>query len=319
MKETNPLVCVLISETVHLFELGIAAEVFGLARPEFDHWYDFKIIATNDDVQKAMGSLVLKAEYNLDALKQASLILIPGWSSEDPTISEDLRQLLIKIAGNGCRFASICSGVFLLAELGFLNGKSATTHWRYTHELQYKYPSINVDPNVLYVDEGQFLTSAGSAAGIDLCLHIVRHDFGHEKANIVARRLVLPAHRDGGQAQFIPRPIPKERAGHISPLLDEIRLKLNQDWSVETMAKRAGLSKRTLLRRFKETVGEKPHSWLISERIERAKELLEVTELSISEIAEVSGLVTPETLRHHFRRKVGVSPTHYRQEFHRKI
>ncbi|MTI08234.1 helix-turn-helix domain-containing protein [Curvivirga aplysinae] len=318
MKETNSLVCVLLSENVHLFELGIATEVFGLSRPEFNHWYDFKIIATNDDVQKAIGGLVLKAEYNLDALKQASLILIPGWSSEAPTVSKEIKQLLIEAADNGCRFASICSGVFLLAELGFLNGKSATTHWRYTDKLQKLYPSVNVNPNVLYVDEGQFLTSAGSAAGIDLCLHLVRQDFGHEKANIVARRLVLPAHREGGQAQFIPRPIPKERGGHISSLLDEIRLKLNQEWTVETMADRAGLSKRTLLRRFKETIGEKPHSWLTSERIERAKELLEVTELSIAEIAEASGLVTPETLRHHFRQKVGVSPTRYRQEFHRK-
>lgn len=316
MKQKKPLVCVLISETVHLFELGIAAEVFGLARPEFDDWYDFKIIAASDSVQQAMGNLVLKAEHDLEILHQASLILIPGWSSDAPTLSDALRNQLLQMAENGCRFASICSGVFLLAELGFLDGKAATTHWRYTDKLQMLYPTIKVNPDVLYVDEGQFLSSAGSAAGIDLCLHIVRHDFGHEKANLVARRLVLPAHREGGQAQFIPRPMPKLRGGSIAPLLDEIRLSLNTDWSIESMADKAGLSKRTLLRRFKETVGENPHGWLISERVERAKELLEMTDLSMAEIAEISGLVTPETLRHHFRRKVGISPTQYRQEFY---
>jgi len=319
MIKKKPLVCALISENVHLFELGIASEIFGLARPEFEDWYDFKVISANNSPQQALGQLVLNAESDFETLKQASLILIPGWQSETPSVSDKLQEVLHDAAKRGCRFASICSGVFLLAELGFLNGKTATTHWRYTDRLQALYPNINVNPDVLYVDEGQVLTSAGSAAGIDLCLHIVRMDFGHEKANQVARRLVLPAYREGGQAQFIPRPIPKQRGGNIAPLLDQIRLHLNEEWNVERMATIAGLSKRTFIRRFKEGLGENPHGWLTSERIERAKELLEGTKLTMVEIAEASGLVTAETLRHHFRQKVGISPTQYRQEFQRKI
>lgn len=310
----RPLVCALVHEGLHLFELGIVAEVFGLPRPEFDSWYDFKIISAKLAPIPANGGISVQASYDLDIIGEASLIVIPGWSST-AKIPAELSAILEQAYENNVRFASICSGAFLLAELGFLEGKTATTHWKYAEQLQLKYPNITVDENVLYVDEGQVLTSAGSAAGIDMCLHVVRQAFGSDIANQVARRLVLPAYREGGQAQFIPRPMPKERGGKIAPLLDEIRLNLNDIWSVDDMANKAGLTPRTLLRRFKETVGESPQVWLTSERIERSKELLESTRMNTTEIAEASGFLTPETLRHHFKKKIGISPMQYRSEF----
>lgn len=311
----NPLVCVLAYDGLPLFELGIATEVFGLSRPEFDTWYDYKIVAGEPGPLTATGGIRIEAEYDLTHLEQASLIIVPGWRGPEAPVPFGLAKALIAAHQRGVRIASICSGVFLLAACGFLGGKKATTHWRHVAKLEKFYPEIVVQPDVLYVDEGQILTSAGSAAGIDLCLHIVRQDFGSDVANKVARRLVLPAHREGGQAQFIPRPVPKERGGKIAPLLDEVRLRLNEDWSVDRMASTAGLTPRTLLRRFHDTAGESPQAWVTAERVERAKELLETTGLGVTEIAEATGFGAPETLRHHFKRRVGTSPLNYRSQF----
>lgn len=313
------LVCVLAYNNMHLFEMGIAAEIFGLPRPEFDQWYDFKIIAAQPTPLHVIGGISIQASYDLDLLERASLIIIPGWKTSNEVLPDPLKNALIKAHAKGARLASICSGVFLLAQCGFLNGKKATTHWRYSQQLQEAFPDISVNEDVLYIDEGQILTSAGSAAGIDLCLHIVRNDYGSDIANQVARRLVLPAYREGGQAQYIARPIPKERGGRVAPLMDHIRQSLNSEWTNEDMARSAGLTPRTLLRRFKESTGESPQNWLVSERIERAKELLESSALSIAEIAEATGFITPETLRHHFKRKVGISPTHYKNGFCRPV
>jgi AraC family transcriptional activator FtrA len=212
------------------------------------------------------------------------------------------------------RIATICSGVFLPAACGLLNGKQATTHWRYAKQLQQAYPEIKVNPDVLYIDEGLMLTSAGSAAGLDLCLHIVRNDFGHKVANIVARRLVLPAHREGGQAQFVPRPIIKNN-DLFSHLLDEIRSTLNEDWPVKRMTEKAAISSRTLLRRFKDATGESPLTWITMERLALVRELLETTKLNLNQIANASGFISPELLRHHFKRHFQLSPLRYRSQF----
>lgn len=311
----NPLVCALAYDGLCMFEFGIAAEVFGLPRPEFDRWYDFRVIATKPGKMTSVSGITIEADHDLNALETASLIIVPGWPAHDATVDPTLLQALTKARSNGARFATICSGVFLLAAYGFLDGKCATTHWRYADALQARFPALKVDPNVLYIDEGDVLTSAGSAAGLDLCLHIVRNDYGSEIANQVARRLVLPAHRQGGQAQFIPRPLPKHRAGDIAELMDKVRETLTDDWPIERMADVAGLAPRTLLRRFKAAAGESPQAWLVAERINRAKELLETTKLGVSDIAESCGLNTPETLRHHFRRLVGTSPLQYRNKF----
>jgi len=212
------------------------------------------------------------------------------------------------------RIATICSGVFLPAACGLLDGKQATTHWRYTQQLQETYPNIKVNPDVLYIDEGLMLTSAGSAAGLDLCLHIVRNDFGHNVANTVARRLVLPVHREGGQAQFVPRPMIKHN-DLFSPLLDEIRSTLDEDWSVKRMADKAAISPRTVLRKFKDATGESPLMWLTMERLALARELLATTKLNVNQIANASGFLTPELLRHHFKRHYQLSPLRFRAQF----
>ncbi len=313
--DKRPLVCVIVYDGLPLFELGIATEVFGLPRPEFDHWYDYKIIAVEPGMLTATGGIRIEADYDLTALEEASLIIVPGWRGPEAPLPVGVGEALLAAHKRGARIASICSGVFMLAACGFLDGKRATTHWRHVGKLEKYYPEIETLPDVLYVDEGNILTSAGSAAGIDLCLHIVREDFGSDVANKVARRLVLPAHREGGQAQFIPRPVPKERGGKIAPLLDEVRLALDEQWTVDRMAQAAGLTPRTLLRRFQDSAGESPLAWVTSERVERAKELLETTKLGVNEIAEATGFGAPETLRHHFKRRVGTSPLQYRGSF----
>jgi len=294
-----------------MFEFGIALEVFALPRPELSQWYDYKVIATTEGEINGMGGVSIDASHDLSLLAQATLIVIPGWSGE---VSDALKAALINAHNSGVRIATICSGVFLPAACGLLDGKQATTHWRYTQQLQETYPNIKVNPDVLYIDEGLMLTSAGSAAGLDLCLHIVRNDFGHNVANTVARRLVLPVHREGGQAQFVPRPMIKHN-DLFSPLLDEIRSTLDEDWSVKRMADKAAISPRTLLRKFKGATGESPLMWLTMERLALARELLATTKLNVNQIANASGFLTPELLRHHFKRHYQLSPLRYRAQF----
>ncbi|WP_342760721.1 helix-turn-helix domain-containing protein [Azospirillum thermophilum] len=206
----------------------------------------------------------------------------------------------------------------MLAATGLLNGRRATTHWRYTDTLRRAYPAIRVEPDVLYVDEGTILTSAGSAAGIDLCLHLIRRDYGAEAANSVARRLVVQPHREGGQAQFIERPVPPAREGaRLGPLLDHLRGTLDQDHTLATLAERSGMSVRTFLRRFQALTGTTPGDWLLAERLARARELLELGQVSVEEVATRVGFGSAATLRHHFRQRLGLSPASYRARFRR--
>ncbi|WP_042694898.1 helix-turn-helix domain-containing protein, partial [Azospirillum sp. B506] len=210
------------------------------------------------------------------------------------------------------------SGAFVLAASGLLNGRRATTHWRYAAILGKLYPDIQVVPDVLYVDEGNILTSAGSAAGIDLCLHLVRRDFGADAANSVARRLVVQPHREGGQAQFIEAPVPIAREGsRLAPLLDHLRETLAEPHSLSGMASRTGMSLRTFLRRFQALTGTTPGDWLLSERLARARDLLEGGTLSVEEVATLTGFGSAATLRHHFRKRLGLSPASYRARFRR--
>ena len=307
----SPLVCILAYNNLCMFEYSIALEVFALPRPELTSWYRHQVIATDKGDIKGLGDVRINARNDLATLADASLIIVPGWSGE---VSDALKSALQKALDKGARIATICSGVFLPAACGFLNNKNATTHWRYAEKLQSEYPDIHVNPDVLYVDEGSVLTSAGSAAGIDLCLYIVKQDFGSDVANTVARRLVLPAHREGGQAQYVPRPLPKN-TGLFSPLLDQIRANLNEDWSVDRMADTASMSSRTLLRRFKDTTGESPLRWVTMERLALVRELLETTKLNVTQVADASGFGSVEILRHHFKRQYKLSPLSYRAQF----
>lgn len=311
-------VCTLAYDGLCTFEFGLCVEVFGLARPELNiPWYDFSVVACDGGPMRATGGVTLTAAYDLSTLEDAHLILVPGWRGMDTPVPDHLVKALQAAHDRGAILASVCSGVFVLAATGLLNGKRATTHWRYTDALASRFPEIDVQPDVLYVDNGDILTSAGSAAGLDMCLHLVRRDHGPDIANQVARRLVLPAHRDGGQAQFIPKPMGPNRGGQIGPLLETLLRRLDEDWTIEAMARAAGLSPRTLLRRFRDSTGQSPQAWLTAQRVAFARDLLETTDLAVQPIAERTGLTTAETLRHHFRKIVGISPTAYRQSFAR--
>lgn len=309
---TPPLVCLLAYDGLCTFEFGIGVEVFGLARPEFDAWYRFQTVAAESGPLRATGGITIATTHTLDTLKDADLILVPGWRGADVPVPKAVCDAIRAAHKRGARVASICSGVFVLAASGILNNRRATTHWRYVDALAEKYPMIDVDVDVLYVDDGDILTSAGSAAGLDLCLHIVRRDWGAAHANAVARRLVLHAHRDGGQRQFVQTPVPKERGGRLAPLLDTIRETIAQDWPVSRMAQVAGLSTRTLARRFQEHHGDTPRGWLTAARIANAADLLETTDASLSDIAAACGFGSSETFRREFRRLRGVAPSRYR-------
>lgn len=312
--EKSPLVCVIAYDGLCTFEFGIAVELFALPRPEFDQWYRFATVKADEGPIRAAGGITIEAEYDLDLIKQASLVLIPGWRGAGEPVPEELCEALRIAHENGARIVSICSGVFVLAASGLLNGGTATTHWRYTDLLAQNYPEITVDPDVLFVEEDRVFTSAGSAAGLDLGLHIIRKDFGAKAAATVARRLVLPAQRDGGQRQFVPRPEPNARIGSgLAALQDAIRLSLNEPWPIERMADEAATSVRTLARKFSDEAGTTPLKWLKNERVARAAELLESGHVPLSEVWSVCGFGSAETFRREFRKTMGVPPVRYRE------
>ncbi len=312
----NSLVVALVYDGLCAFEFACAAEVFGLARPEFaPNWYRFETCSLQRRTMRGQYGLRITADAGLDRMLAAGTIIIPGWKSISDEIPQSLVAALLAAHARGARLVSICSGTFVLAATGLLNGRNATTHWRYVDTLRQRFPEIRVNPDVLYVDEGQILTSAGSAAGLDLCLHLVRRDNGAEIANQVARRLVIPPHRDGGQAQFIERPVPKRTNDVLSRLMETIRRQLDQTYSITELARMAAMSERTLIRRFKASTGAAPAQWLTTIRLDRARALLEQTSDSIDSIAEQTGLGTATTMRHHFRLKFGTSPTTYRNRF----
>jgi AraC family transcriptional activator FtrA len=317
MMSKRPHVAILAYDQLCMFEFGIAVEVFGLNRPEFADipWYTWEVVGIESGPYRAMGGLTVDAVHDLSRLAAADLIVVPGWRGAKAPVPEDLCEALRAAHARGARIATLCSGVFVPARAGLLDGRHATTHWRYADTLAAECPDVTVEPGILYREDGRVLTAAGSAAGIDLCLHIVRSDFGREVANAVARRMVLPAHRDGGQAQFIARPVAKERRGRVGPLLDTLRARLDEGWTIAKMADLAALSERSLIRHFRDATGMSPLNWLIAERVERVKELLESSQAGLDEIAAAVGFGSQETLRHHFRTKTGVSPTAFRRAF----
>jgi AraC family transcriptional activator FtrA len=312
----NHRVVVVAYDGLATFEFGIAVEVFGLARPEMGpDWYAFAVAAAEEGPLKATGGVRILVDGGLELLDEAGTIIFPGWRTKDP-VPPALVAAVRNAAARGARLMSICSGAFILAAAGLLAGKRATTHWRYAEQLAARYPDIRIASDVLYVDGGQVLTSAGSAAGIDLCLHVVRKDFGPDAANHVARRLVVPAHREGGQAQFIERPVPPPREGmRLGSLLERMRRRLGKPQTIATLAEEGGMSVRTFLRRFKAATGTTPAEWLLTERLGRARELLEGSGASLDDVAFACGFGSPATMRHHFRVRLGVSPGAYRRQF----
>lgn len=313
---TGPLVVALVYDGLCTFEFSIVAEIFGLHRPEMGPgWYRFGSAAIEPGLLRAQGGLLFATEGGLPLLEEADLIVVPGWKGAETPVPETLTAALRRAWERGARLASICSGAFVLAATGLLSGRRAATHWRYAEALARHHPDIAIDADVLYVEEERIFTSAGSAAGLDLMLHIVRSDFGVQAANSVARRLVVPPHRSGGQSQFIERPVPPSHAGRLSGLLDAIRADPESNWTIDRLASEAAMSPRTLIRRFTETTGMSPGEWVTSVRVEEAKRLLEMTTLPVETIAAKAGFGTVATLRHHFRARVGLSPKAYRATF----
>lgn len=313
----NPLVVAVVYDGLCTFEFGVAVEMFGLPRPEMgENWYRFAVASIDSGELRATGGVRVMADGGPDLIERAGTVIMPGWRGADEPVPETLKAALRKAHGNGARILSICSGVFPLAAAGLLSGRRATTHWRYTDILSARHADIEVVPDVLYVDAGSVLTSAGSAAGMDLCLHLIRRDFGAEMANKVARRLVVPPHRDGGQAQFVERAVPAaHESTRLGPLLDRMRTDADGDFSIASLAKSTGMSSRTFLRRFEAATGTTPAKWLLAERLAKARDLLEGSELSVDKVAEAAGFGTAATLRHHFRRHLSTTPAAYRNMF----
>jgi AraC family transcriptional activator FtrA len=310
------LVVALAYDRLCTFEFGCTVELFALERPELGvHWYDFAVCAVEQGPIRAAGGITVQAPYTPELLALADTIIIPGWRDADELPPPQLLEWIRAAHARGARLCSICSGVFVLAAAGVLDGQRATTHWRYSERLARRYPKIQVQPDDLYVDNGQVITAAGSAAGLDMLLHLVRRDHGAKVGNMVAQRLVVAPHREGGQAQFLPRPMAQGEQGRLSKLMDWLRSHPEQPHTVASMAERAAMSPRTLQRQFQQATGFGPIEWLIRERVAIVKEMLEEPDVPLTQIAERAGFGSEESLRHHFRRLAATTPGAYRKRF----
>ncbi len=309
-------VAAVVCNGVSPFEFAVACEVFGLDRSDLGvPWYRFLVCAAQPPPITTATGFSIDTPHGLDSLARADTIVVPADNGCGEGV-EDLLEALRRAHARGARILSVCSGAFTLAAAGLLDGRRATTHWMHAAELARRYPKVKVDPDVLYVDEGDILTSAGTAAGIDLCLHVVRQDFGAEIANAVARRMVVPPHRAGGQAQFVVEPMPDlPAADPFSDTLVWIQQHLDQPMTVAEMARRAAMSPRTFARRFYATTGTTPNQWLLRQRMLMAQRLLETTDQPVELVATSAGFGTAANLRQHFKRSMGVSPNAYRRSF----
>ncbi|BBZ19959.1 AraC family transcriptional regulator [Mycolicibacterium gadium] len=305
-------VVVLVLDGALPLDVGIPAEVF---HPETGFPYDVSLCGVDAGTVPAHGGFGYAVSRGLEALAGADTIIVPGYAPAGRQVPTKVHEALRSAASRGVRIASICYGAFALAEAGLLDGLRATTHWDAAEQLAERYPEITVEPNVLFVDEGPVLTSAGAAAGLDLCLHIVRRDLGVTAANEIARGLVTAPHRSGGQAQYLPKNSSAPRGDTLAATREWVMARLDQPLTIDDLAAHARMSPRTFLRRFAEETGSTPLQWILRARVDAARELLESTRLSVDQIADQVGLGTGSNLRLHFRRIVDVSPSEYRATF----
>src|SRR5436190_296287 len=314
-----PTVAAVVDQGALTFDFSIPCEVFGLDRSDIvDPWYEFLLAAAGRRRVRTSTGFHLDAPYGLEALARADTVIVPGWSVPDHEPSVALREGLVEAYERGARVASLCTGAFVLGAAGLLDGRRATTHWMYAERLQKRYPRAFIDPDVLYVAEDRVMTSAGSAAGIDLCLHVVAVDHGIDVAATVARRLVMPLFRSGGQAQYVDTPIADAAGEGLSALLDWARANLGTGVSVGDLTRRGAMSPRTLTRRFVAGVGMPPGEWLHRERLRLAQRLLESTDDAIELVARRAGYDSPTTMRAQFASRLRTSPRAYRQTFREK-
>lgn len=303
-------VAILLTEAPALFELGCATELFALARPEFESWYQAEVVTFSSQALVATGGLLVQAQP-VESLDAYDMLVVPCWPTQGERADPVLLLELQKFYHSGRRLLSFCSGAFLLAEAGLLDGVETTTHWRYAELFQQRYPSVGYLEQVLYTYDGQLGCSAGSSAALDLGLEVIRRDFGAQRANQVARRLVISGHRQGGQSQFVETPLLASK-NVLSETLDWAIEHLSGSLDVAELAQKAGMSRRSFDRKFRASMGLSANVWLIQQKLNLAKQLLEQHGRSIEQVAELAGFENAITMRHHFRRKLGISPSQYR-------
>ncbi|HVM55597.1 MAG TPA: helix-turn-helix domain-containing protein, partial [Acidimicrobiales bacterium] len=313
------VVATVVMDGIHPFEMSVPCEVFGLERPEVVYpWpYELVVVSTQGTGPvRTHNGFSIETPHTLADLERADTVVVPSWPNVDQPPDESLLAALRAAHQRGARIMSFCSGAFVLGYAGLLDGRRAATHWMYADAMAARFPAVSVDRNVLYVDEGDVLTSAGTAAAIDLCLHVIRQDLGAEAANIVARRMVVPPHRDGGQAQYVQAPVPACPAEDpIAGALDWAVEHLDEPLSVEALARVAAMSPRTFARRFRDVTGTTPHQWLLRQRVLHAQRLLETTDEPVERVANRCGFSSAAVLREHFTRVTGTNPLTYRRTF----
>lgn len=308
-------VALAVTNGAPIFELAIPCEVFGRARSGLpDPWYDFRVCRPPGPPVHTGAGFVPDTVDGYELLASADTVVVTALADPCAEPPAELVDAVRTAHRRGARLVALCTGAFVLAEAGVLDGRRASTHWRYADELSRRYPAVRLDPSALFTDDGGVLTSGGTTAGIDLCLHIVACDHGPEVARTLARRLVVPAHRGGGQSPYT-EPAPDQDTAELAPLLDWMRSRLDQPLTLHDLTRQADLPRTTLIRHFHGKTGTTPMKWLTTQRVERAKQLLATSSLGLDQIAEATGLGSPANLRHHFTGLVGVSPAAYRQSF----
>ncbi|MFI0239049.1 GlxA family transcriptional regulator [Streptomyces sp. NPDC016845] len=316
-RRRREIVAVLLFSGGPIFESSIPLSVFGIDRQDAGvPRYRLLVCAGEEGPLRTTGGLELTAPHGLEAIARAGTVVVPAWRSITSPPPEEALDAIRRAHEEGARIVGLCTGAFVLAAAGLLDGRPATTHWMYAPTLAKRYPSVHVDPRELFVDDGDVLTSAGTAAGIDLCLHIVRTDHGNEAAGALARRLVVPPRRSGGQERYLDRSLPEEiGADPLAEVVAWALEHLHEQFDVETLAARAYMSRRTFDRRFRSLTGSAPLQWLITQRVLQAQRLLETSDYSVDEVAGRCGFRSPVALRGHFRRQLGSSPAAYRTAY----
>ena len=313
-------VSVIVLEPIAVFEFGVAVEVFGLDRRDDGvPTFDFHVCAVEPGrplETKNVTPFTITPTDGIDAVPGSDLIIVAATQIRpDGDYPEVVLDVLRQGHADGATVLSLCSGSFILGAAGLLDGRDCTTHWKYVDEMRAAFPAARVDGRALYVDDGNIITSAGTAAGIDACLHLVRRELGTAIATKIARRMVVPPQRDGGQLQFVDQPIPECNADSLAPLLNWVVAHLADDHTAGSLARRAMMSERTFARRFAAETGTTPHKWLTQQRILTARSLLEESDLGVEQIASRVGFNSAVVLREHFRRAIGLSPADYRRRF----
>ncbi|MBC7906252.1 MAG: helix-turn-helix domain-containing protein [Rhodospirillaceae bacterium] len=308
-------VAVIAFDRISAFHLSVPCVVFGEACPA-ELAVELTVCASETGPLRTNSGFSVAIDHGLEVLETAHTIIAPSWRDPQERPPEILLEALVTAHRRGAQMVGLCLGAYVLAEAGLLDGRRATTHWGWAQDFARRYPTVMVDADVIYIDDGSILTSAGTAAGIDCCLHLLRRQFGAEIANRVARRLVVPPHRQGGQAQFIEHPLPATvRDGRLAELLDWVRANLAVPHSLDSLAQKSLMSRRTFTRHFRNLTGTTVGEWLLGERLALCQNLLETTGQSIDSISVLAGFGSPVLLRHHFRKAFGVSPTAWRGSF----